>query len=136
MGRRSRRRGGADVKAPSVDYVDADGNTLTLRGALSPGARVKHEQERGASPLSREDARERAFELLFEHRLWDWQCVVVALVEPAAFFDLEWLNLGLREKRQMILRRGVRTFEAWNAVPKPAHKFVSSPFSGDAAQPS
>ena len=103
MGRRSRRRGGADVKAPSVDYVDADGNTLTLRGALSPGARVKHEQERGASPLSREDARERAFELLFEQLAVSWTIAGIPIDRQGEL--LGRLRLASHEKREWVRAR-------------------------------
>src|SRR6266581_4158979 len=62
------RRGGRSerLKAPSADYVDAEGNVLTLRGSLSAGSRRSYAEALAGNPLSREDAWQRAVELLFE----------------------------------------------------------------------
>jgi hypothetical protein len=59
------------VKAPTADYRDGDGNTLTLRGSLTPGARREYAAvlQRG---LNREDAWQRATELLFERLAVSW----------------------------------------------------------------
>lgn len=64
-------------KAPSSDYADADGNVLTLRGSLTPGARREYTQARavggGGAPASTlEDAEQRALELLFERLAVRW----------------------------------------------------------------
>ena len=67
MGSRSRK-----LRAPQSDYADADGNVLTLRGSLSPGSRREYERALAGSPLSREDAWQRAVELLFERLAVRW----------------------------------------------------------------
>jgi hypothetical protein len=65
-----RGRGHRRLKAPSSDYTDEEGNVLTLRGSLTPGARRQYAQALAGNPLSREDAWQRAVELLFEQRAW------------------------------------------------------------------
>ncbi len=78
MGRRSRRRavtsaGGSPApRAPVSDYEDSDGNSLSLRGALSPGSRREYAAALAGSLLSREDAEQRALELLFERLAVSW----------------------------------------------------------------
>ena len=67
MGSRSRK-----LRAPQSDYADSDGNVLTLRGSLSPGSRREYERALAGSPLSREDAWQRAVELLFERLAVRW----------------------------------------------------------------
>ncbi len=70
MGRRSRQRERAP-KAPSTDYLDAEGNVLTLRGSLTPAARREY-ADTLAGGLEREDAWQRATELLFERLAVAW----------------------------------------------------------------
>jgi len=74
VGRRSRRREGRakPPRAPESSYEDADGNSLVLRGALSVGSRRDYAAARAGSPLSREDAEQRALELLFERLAVRW----------------------------------------------------------------
>jgi hypothetical protein len=74
VGRRSRRQGRREAlpKAPERDYADAQGNVLALRGSLSPGSRRQYAAALAGSPLSREDAEQRAFELLFERLAVRW----------------------------------------------------------------
>ncbi len=73
MGRRSRQRDKQDrLQAPNSDYADADGNVLTLRGALSPATRRQYAEVVGGSPLSAEDAWQRAVEFLFERLAVRW----------------------------------------------------------------
>lgn len=79
MGRRSRRRGSDRLQAPSTDYTDAEGNVLTLRGALSPASRREYAAALAGSPLSREDAWQRATELLFELLAVRWTIHDLAL---------------------------------------------------------
>jgi hypothetical protein len=70
LGRRARQRG--KLSAPTSDYTDEHGNVLRLRGSLTPGAR----REYGAvlsGGLHREDAWQRAVELLFERLAVSWQ---------------------------------------------------------------
>ena len=67
-GRRSRRRGqAAKLDAPRRRTRAPGGDVLVLRGAMTPGhaARVRRRRAAG-SPLSREDAWQRAVEFLFE----------------------------------------------------------------------
>jgi hypothetical protein len=78
VGKRSRRRAAGEAKAPraagralQTDYEDAEGNVLRLRGALSPGSRREYAAALTAG-VSREDAEQRAFELLFEHLAARW----------------------------------------------------------------
>ena len=68
MGRRSRRRGQDEPAAPESEYRDAAGGALVLRGAMSLGTRREYADALAGSPLSREDAWQRAAEFLFEVR--------------------------------------------------------------------
>lgn len=70
MGRRNRRR--EKLAAPTSDYPDAEGNVLTLRGALSPATRREYAVVRASSPLSGEDAWQRSVEFLFERLAVRW----------------------------------------------------------------
>jgi hypothetical protein len=71
VSRRGRRR--EKLKAPSSDYTDSQGNVLTLRGSLTPGARREYALTLADNPLSREDAWQRAVELLFERLAVRWE---------------------------------------------------------------
>lgn len=84
MGRRNRQRERAgassseQLSAPTAEYVDAEGNTLILRGSLTPAApseyaRVLH------GGLDREDSWQRATELLFERLAVRWTISGVAI---------------------------------------------------------
>lgn len=61
---------------PTSDYADPDGNVLTLRGVFKPGARREYAEtlsgERGGPAATREDAWQRAAELLFERLAVRW----------------------------------------------------------------
>lgn len=74
MGRRARRRD--KLTAPSSDYTDAAGNTLRLRGSLTPGSRREYARVlaggAGRAAATREDAWQRAVELLFEQLAERW----------------------------------------------------------------
>jgi hypothetical protein len=69
--RRGRRQ--ERLQAPSSDYTDPEGNVLTLRGSLTPGARRDYAETLSGNPLSREDAWQRAVELLFERLAVRWE---------------------------------------------------------------
>ncbi|HWD74875.1 MAG TPA: hypothetical protein VG371_07025 [Solirubrobacteraceae bacterium] len=69
MGRRNRQR--TRLVAPSAEYRDAEGNVLALRGSLPPAARREY-AEVLAGGLHREDARQRAAEILFERLAVSW----------------------------------------------------------------
>lgn len=76
MGRRSRRRqaeGAPETAhAPNGQYADAEGNELVLRGSLTAGSRAQYARTLASNPLSREDAEQRALELLFERLALRW----------------------------------------------------------------
>lgn len=69
MGRRHRQR--TKLTAPTSSYTDAAGNVLELRGALTPATRREY-GEVLAGGRNREDARQRAIELLFERLAVSW----------------------------------------------------------------
>ncbi|HEV2975403.1 MAG TPA: hypothetical protein VGX69_10510 [Solirubrobacteraceae bacterium] len=82
MGKRGRSRrklqAGDELRAPSSDYSDEDGNVLTLRGSLTPAARREYAELRaghggaGRPAATQEDAWQRAVELLFERLTVRW----------------------------------------------------------------
>ena len=76
MGRRGRAH--EKLSAPSAEYRDGDGNLLTLRGSLTPGSRVQY-AEVLAGGLEREDAWQRATELLFERLTVSWTIAGLAI---------------------------------------------------------
>lgn len=69
MAKKSRKR--EKLTAPTSEYRDAEGNVLTLRGSLTPGARREY-ADILAGGLEREDAWQRATELLFERLAVAW----------------------------------------------------------------
>jgi hypothetical protein len=69
MGRRHRQR--EKLTAPTSEYRDSDDNVLVLRGALTPATRRAYVETLGAG-LDREDAWQRAIELLFERLAVSW----------------------------------------------------------------
>jgi hypothetical protein len=80
MGKRARRRGAADqLRAPETSYASPEGGVLVLRGALSPATRREYAAAFAGSPLSREDAWQRAVEFLFERLAVRWE---IAGTEP------------------------------------------------------
>jgi hypothetical protein len=104
MGRRGRER--ARLKAPSSDYTDPDGNVLSLRGSLSVGARREYARALAANPLSREDAWQRAVELLFEQLAVRWEIAgapidrqreLLARFRAASPAERTWVRTVLRE---------------------------------------
>jgi hypothetical protein len=75
MGKRSRARGRAEkLEAPTSEYGSPDGSAvLTLRGAMTPKTRQEYAAVLAGSPLSQEDAWQRAVEFLFERLAVRWQ---------------------------------------------------------------
>jgi hypothetical protein len=67
QGRRQRQ------KTPTVDYVDADGNVLTLRESLSSGSIASIGERPAGEAASLEDAWRRRSELLFERLAVSWE---------------------------------------------------------------
>jgi len=102
------RRGGRQsrLRAPASDYADAEGNVLTLRGSLTPGARREYARVLAGSPLSREDAWQRAVELLFERLALRWEIAgapivrqreLLARLRAASPEERAWVRQTLRE---------------------------------------
>ncbi len=60
-------------KAPTVDYVDAEGNTLTLRQQLSVGTIAKIGEPPAGDAATYEDAWRRRSEALFERLAVRWE---------------------------------------------------------------
>jgi len=110
VGRRSRRReggGGAGRGAPEAEYRDTDGSVLVLRGSMTPSTRREYSAVLAGSPLSREDAWQRAVEFLFERLAVRWE---IAATEPitrqkdllaryrfAGVDERAWIRSALRE---------------------------------------
>jgi hypothetical protein len=82
VARRHRQR--TRLTAPVTEYADAAGNVLRLRGSLPPKARRQYAEVLGGG-LSREDAWQRAAELLFELLAVSW---TIAGLELAAQKEL------------------------------------------------
>ncbi len=117
MGRRGRRRervstpaGDERLTAPSSDYTDPSGNVLTLRGSLTAAARVEFMQLRsdpaGRASATREDAWQRAVELLFERLAVRWiiagapidsQRELLRRFRAAGADERAWVRATLRE---------------------------------------
>lgn len=114
MGKRARQRAsspeGDRLTAPTSDYTDADGNVLTLRGSLTPGARREYAQTLagvgGGAAATREDAGARALELLFERLTVRWviagtpierQRELLARFRVASSEARAWVRGALRE---------------------------------------
>jgi hypothetical protein len=104
MGRRNRQR--EKLIAPMSDYTDAEGNVLTLRGAMTPATRREYAAVRGGNPLSREDAWQRAAEFLFERLAARWtiagvpidrQKELLARYRFASQDERAWIRGVLRE---------------------------------------
>jgi hypothetical protein len=102
MARRRRER----LKPPTTDYADADGNVLTLRGALSPSTRREYNDVLHGNQLSQEDAWHRAVEFLFERLVERWtiadvptvrQKELVARFRMASGAEREWIRSVLRQ---------------------------------------
>ncbi len=108
MGRRSRRHD--RLSAPTSDYSDAAGNVLTLRGSLTAGSRREYAQALagtgGRAADTREDAWQRAVELLFERLAVRWviagspidrQRELLARLRMASAEERAWVRQVLRE---------------------------------------
>jgi hypothetical protein len=71
VGKRSRQRARERPAAPVADYLDDEGNVLVLRGLLTAPTRREYAQTL-AGGLHRDDALQRATELLFERLAVSW----------------------------------------------------------------
>jgi hypothetical protein len=107
MGKRGRRRGAEALSAPESEYRNSDGDLLVLRGSLSPASRRKYAEALGSSPLSQEDAWQRAVEFLFERLAVRWdaggaepitrQEELLARYRFASQDERRWIRDTLRE---------------------------------------
>jgi hypothetical protein len=77
--RKKQRR--ARKKAPTVDYVDPEGNVLTLRQTLSAGTIAKVGEAPAGDATSVDDAWHRRYEALFERLAVRWEISGLPLEE-------------------------------------------------------
>jgi hypothetical protein len=79
---------------------------LTLRGSLTPGSRRQYAEALAGSPLSREDAWQRAVELLFEQLATRWEIAgtpvehqreLLARFRAASPEERAWVRKTLRD---------------------------------------
>lgn len=68
-------------KAPTVDYVDPEGNVLTLRQTLSAGTIAKVGEPPAGDAASQEDAWRRRSEALFERLVVRWEIAELPLTD-------------------------------------------------------
>jgi hypothetical protein len=80
MAKRKQRRGPKE-KTPTVDYVDDEGNTLTLRQSLSPKTIAKIGEGPAGDATSLDDAWRRRSELLFERLAVRWEIAGLPLTD-------------------------------------------------------
>ena len=98
------------LKAPDSEYHDAEGNLLTLRGSLTPATRLRYAETLAGADASaaatREDAWQRAVELLFEHLAVRWEIAgapierqreLLARLRVASPQERAWVREVLRE---------------------------------------
>jgi hypothetical protein len=106
MGKRGRRRSGGagdqqvtgpEMTAPTTIYGDAEAGELELRGSLTPRARAEYTATLGGG-LNREDAWQRATELLFERLAVSWTIAGVRTVRQSELLGRYRLASG-RERQ-------------------------------------
>lgn len=108
MGRRGRAH--QRLSAPTHDYTDSEGNTLTLRGSLSASARAEYARTlvgaEASAAATQEDMLQRALELLFERLAVRWtiagapierQKELLARFRVASAEERAWIRDALRE---------------------------------------
>jgi hypothetical protein len=95
-------------KAPNSEYRDAEGNLLILRGSLTPATRRLYADTLGGG-LHRDDAWQRAGELLFERLVVSWTIAGLELTKQKEL--LGRYRMASTEERQFVrdtLREHVR----------------------------
>jgi hypothetical protein len=95
------------LKAPSSEYRSPDGDVLALRGSMTPGTRREYADTLAGSPLSQEDAWQRAVEFLFERLAVSWEIAgmepitrqkeLLARFRMASHAERRWIRDVLRE---------------------------------------
>ena len=93
--------------APESEYRSASGDVLVLRGAMTPATRREYAATAAGSPLSREDAWQRAVEFLFERLAVRWEIAgteaitkqkeLLARFRFASADERRWIRDVLRE---------------------------------------
>lgn len=84
MGKRGRRRGrGEAASAETVDYVDEEGNVLTLRRTVSAATAATLREPAGGAGASSEDLWQRRTELLFERFAVRWTIAGLPLTKQS-----------------------------------------------------
>jgi hypothetical protein len=76
-----RRKKAPRQKAPTVEYVDAEGNKLVLRETLSRGTIAKLEEGSARAATTQDDAWRRREELLFERLAVSWEIAGLPLTD-------------------------------------------------------
>jgi hypothetical protein len=101
MGKRARARGReAKLAAPVSDYTGPSGDVLSLRGSMTPATRREYAATLAGSPLSKEDAWQRAVEFLFERLAVRWEISGVATEGQKAL--LMRFRVATREERAWV----------------------------------
>ena len=93
------------LTAPTSNYTSVElGQTLTVRGALSPKTRAQYAQETSPAgvraAMTQEDVRERAIEFLFERLVCGWEIAGVPTEKPKEL--LTRYRVASREERAWI----------------------------------
>ena len=83
MTKRRKRTARGRERAPTSEYADPDGNTLTLRQSLSAGTIKKIGEPPSGSGASLEDAWRRRSEMLFERLAVRWEIAGLPITEQA-----------------------------------------------------
>ena len=106
MGKRARRRGAVDkLEAPESAYTSPAGDTLVLRGAMTPKTRSQYASALHGG-LQQEDAWQRAVEFLFERLAVRWvvsdvptegQKALLMRFRVATHDERRWIRDVLRE---------------------------------------
>jgi hypothetical protein len=87
------------LAVPTSEYRDAEGNVLVLRGSLTPGARREY-ADILAGGLEREDAWQRATEVLFERLAVSWTISGLAITRQKELLGRYRMAAG--EERQFV----------------------------------
>ena len=101
MGKRGRARGRVEkLSAPESEYVSPPGDVLVLRGALTAKTRRQYHEVLHGNVLSRDDAWQRATELLFERLAVRW--VVAGVPTEGQRELLMRLRVATQDERRWI----------------------------------
>jgi hypothetical protein len=101
MGKRGRARGRVEkLSAPESEYVSPQGDVLVLRGALTAKTRRQYHEVLHGNVLSRDDAWQRASELLFERLAVRW--VVAGVPTEGQRELLMRLRVATQDERRWI----------------------------------